>query len=252
MLVKRYYCSKCGAGLQKEKTHRVVTKDDVDYYIYQDFDKFPRRNHDVYEYRFKCPSCQSRISFEEQCIINKIQKSNRSIILSPIEIRKHRSEYKKYNIKRAIISELITIILIFVTVFGLAFLISGKNFLDLDVILFFIIFVIASSVSTIRKYKKKRNENHFLKIKRSYTYEKECLMKKLHAYSSHNKELIENAEKCYCFYCKKSFGKNEINNYTDNGQTALCPHCGIDSVLPDSIEENIDNKTLSDMNKYWF
>ena len=31
MVFKKYYCSKCGTKLEKEKTHRVVTKNDKDY-----------------------------------------------------------------------------------------------------------------------------------------------------------------------------------------------------------------------------
>ena len=31
MVFKKYYCSKCGTKLEKEKAHRIVTKDDWDY-----------------------------------------------------------------------------------------------------------------------------------------------------------------------------------------------------------------------------
>ena len=73
MVFKKYYCSKCGMELEKERTHRVVSKDDKDYYQYHDHGTFPRSDHDVYDYRFKCPYCNTRISFEEQCIIKRIQ-----------------------------------------------------------------------------------------------------------------------------------------------------------------------------------
>jgi len=31
MIFKKHYCSNCGARLEKECTHRVVTKDEKDY-----------------------------------------------------------------------------------------------------------------------------------------------------------------------------------------------------------------------------
>ena len=78
MLFKKYYCSNCGVKLEKEKTHRVVTKDDRDYYQYHEYGMFPLRDHDVYGYRFRCPSCKKRTSFDEQCVIERIQKQKRS------------------------------------------------------------------------------------------------------------------------------------------------------------------------------
>jgi hypothetical protein len=40
-----------------------------------------------------------------------------------------------------------------------------------------------------------------------------------------------------CFYCLKIFSPAEIEEWTLDG-CALCPHCGIDSVLPESIGLN--------------
>ena len=60
------------------------------------------------------------------------------------------------------------------------------------------------------------------------------------------------SNKCYCFYCKKEMEAKEINKYIDNDSTALCPYCGIDSIIPDSIDENINPSTIDEMNKYWF
>ena len=56
MVFKKYYCSKCGGKLVKSKTHRVVTKDDKDYYQYHDVGTYPRYDYDVYSYEFKCQS----------------------------------------------------------------------------------------------------------------------------------------------------------------------------------------------------
>lgn len=37
--------------------------------------------------------------------------------------------------------------------------------------------------------------------------------------------------RCGCFYCLKIFDGIAIADWVDHGQTALCPHCGIDSII---------------------
>ena len=57
---------------------------------------------------------------------------------------------------------------------------------------------------------------------------------------------------CYCFYCKSIIDSSEIKDYIDNGQTALCPECDMDAIIPDGIEEEIKEEIIEDMNQYWF
>lgn len=56
---------------------------------------------------------------------------------------------------------------------------------------------------------------------------------------------------CACFYCMSSFHGKDIRNVTierDGRETAICPLCGVDSVLPASI----DSVTLALMHKVYF
>ena len=66
------------------------------------------------------------------------------------------------------------------------------------------------------------------------------------------KELIKESEYCYCFYCKKQFESKEVVKYLEGENTALCPHCGIDAIIPNNVDEPIDNELIEGMNKYWF
>lgn len=62
---------------------------------------------------------------------------------------------------------------------------------------------------------------------------------KLHKLSFKNKELLdlENYGSCFsCFYASKI---SEIKRWTDCGQTAICPKCGIDSILPGDIGSDL-------------
>lgn len=70
----------------------------------------------------------------------------------------------------------------------------------------------------------------------------------------HFKEVSE-SPKCGCFHCQTVFETSEITDWTDeqneSGKTALCPNCGIDSVLSNKLP--IDDKGfLNEMNKKYF
>ena len=87
VLLKKYHCARCGARLEKERTHRVVTPVDPDYYRYHNRGKFPRGNYDVYEYRLMCPDCGERVSLQEQRIRSRIQKKQGSLVLSESQLQ---------------------------------------------------------------------------------------------------------------------------------------------------------------------
>lgn len=249
MVFKKYSCCKCGNVLKKEKTHRVVTKDDKDYYQYQDYNTFPRRDYDVYDYRFKCPTCNNRISFNEQCIIERIQKKCKSKILNTKDIK---NNYKacKYEDNKRVMLRSILVSFTSISLFFLLFYFIGSNKSDfplVGLIVIYIFLVIGSIIRTIKEYK----GNYKLRHLRLYSHEEEANLNRLHAYSAHNKSLVINSKECYCFYCKEKFDSLNVEKYIDNGQTALCPKCGVDSVLPDSIE-GIDEKVVNEMHKYWF
>lgn len=54
----------------------------------------------------------------------------------------------------------------------------------------------------------------------------------LHQKSRYNIEDIKRVSRCACFYCKRVFNESDIKEYTDGGKTAICPYCGVDSVIP--------------------
>lgn len=250
MVFKKYYCFKCGTRLVKERTHRVVTKDDKDYYQFHDYNMFPRVAHDVYSYRFKCPSCKARISFDEQCIIERIQKKFKSKALSSNEIKDNYKEFKEKNNKRVLIRNIVIPFVFILLAFTIFYLVMPKTRIE-GFIAFIIFFIITNTITIISEIKHYKG-THKLRYYQSHSFNKESLMEKLHAYSSHNKELIKSSNNCYCFYCKSTILSSDINDYIDEGNTALCPNCGIDSIIPDSVNEVIDEQVLDDMNKYWF
>lgn len=66
--------------------------------------------------------------------------------------------------------------------------------------------------------------------------------------SFHNNILLKNANYAGCYYCLNVIPVADISDYTDGGQTALCPKCSIDSLLPNITDINI----LKEANVEWF
>ncbi len=77
-----------------------------------------------------------------------------------------------------------------------------------------------------------------------------------HAHSSGHHEEILSSEVCGCFYCLTTFHPNEVNEWISEGdgvrQTALCPRCGIDSVIGSKSGFPITPDFLASMHRYWF
>ena len=74
--------------------------------------------------------------------------------------------------------------------------------------------------------------------------------------SAHRNEVLQ-SEYCGCFYCCTVFKSDAISSWIDKnssgvGQTALCPNCGIDSVIGDKSPFPIKDDFLVAMRKYWF
>jgi transcription elongation factor Elf1 len=74
-----------------------------------------------------------------------------------------------------------------------------------------------------------------------------------HKRSSKHREEILQSKECACFCCLKIFIASDIIKWLDNQQTAICPNCGVDSVIGDKSGYPItDIEYLKMMKKYWF
>jgi NAD-dependent SIR2 family protein deacetylase len=63
---------------------------------------------------------------------------------------------------------------------------------------------------------------------------------------------MEHVDLCSCFYCFARFKARDIATWIDDDETALCPHCGMDSVLPDVPLYTLDKNLLDEMHAYFF
>ncbi len=81
--------------------------------------------------------------------------------------------------------------------------------------------------------------------------------------SSRHRPEIEASELCGCYYCLRTFPPRLIVEWTDRdmdrpegldnpGQTPLCPHCGIDSVIGSAGGDAITEELLKRLHERWF
>jgi hypothetical protein len=75
----------------------------------------------------------------------------------------------------------------------------------------------------------------------------EALVEKAPKMSRLNAKRLESCLLVGCYACGRTFKPAEITELTDDGQTAKCPHCGIDSVL-----DITDTRVLAAMCERWF
>jgi hypothetical protein len=84
----------------------------------------------------------------------------------------------------------------------------------------------------------------------------------VHRYSSNNRSLLASSKLAGCFYCGAIYDASGVKDWVDGGHTesgelddgvtALCPRCGIDSVLPDAAPIILDGNLLAEMREHWF
>ena len=73
-----------------------------------------------------------------------------------------------------------------------------------------------------------------------------------HVHASRNREETEASARCACYFCFKTFPTATIKAWIDANQTALCPFCGVDSVLGNASQIRIDDRFLRQMHQHHF
>ena len=83
--------------------------------------------------------------------------------------------------------------------------------------------------------------------------EHDDLLQQAHDLSIEHRDTVDSSAMCGCYFCISTFKPECIIEWCDNNQTALCPQCGVDAVLPESELYNVANlQFLRDMHLKWF
>ena len=65
-----------------------------------------------------------------------------------------------------------------------------------------------------------------------------------------NKKAIQESPKAGCYYCKKTYKPSKVVEFLEHEEIALCPKCGIDSVLPANSPYEPTNENLAELHQY--
>ena len=76
----------------------------------------------------------------------------------------------------------------------------------------------------------------------------EKVLRREHTRCTRNRLQLEATNVCSCFHCLQTYSPSEIVEWCDEGETAICPKCGIDSVLPNETRRDL----LVRMYDFWF
>ena len=72
-------------------------------------------------------------------------------------------------------------------------------------------------------------------------------------FCNNNKPMLLKDKKCGCFYCLQVFDPSEISEWvSDQDGTAICPYCGVDSVIGEGSGYPITKEFLKRMRDHWF
>lgn len=72
-------------------------------------------------------------------------------------------------------------------------------------------------------------------------------IKKAVKHSSFHRVELLTSRACGCFHCLKIFSPEHIEQWADQGKTAICPYCGMSSVIGDASNLPINNDFLLSM-----
>ena len=67
--------------------------------------------------------------------------------------------------------------------------------------------------------------------------------------SLHNRSEIKEGVPCVCYFCLRTMDGSEIEEWADDGDTALCPFCTIDAIVPN--ETDVDNLKQAHLKSFY-
>ena len=67
-------------------------------------------------------------------------------------------------------------------------------------------------------------------------------------FSTGNRAALAAVARCSCYFCLRYFDVGEIEDWIDADQTAECPHCGVDAIVPGEQDPSLLTASL----ERWF
>lgn len=73
-------------------------------------------------------------------------------------------------------------------------------------------------------------------------------------YATSNEKEIQKSKIAGCYFCLRVYPASEITDedYLVEERTAMCPHCQVNAVLPDTSGFELSTETLEKIHNYYF
>ena len=82
------------------------------------------------------------------------------------------------------------------------------------------------------------------------------IYKLIHSYTFENESILKKYKECVCLYCGKKMLDSDIKTWIsdNNGKTAQCPYCSVDSIVPLKVdnEYTLTEEMLKELYKIYF
>lgn len=85
----------------------------------------------------------------------------------------------------------------------------------------------------------------------SYVLAKKAL-KQVHDHSFKNRAEIARSLICYCIHCEEASASGQVKEWVDDGETALCPKCGVDALIGNAAGYEMTEPLLKEMHDFYF
>jgi len=79
----------------------------------------------------------------------------------------------------------------------------------------------------------------------------EDVLTQAHKHCTRNRPFLRDQVRCGCFHCQSIYTADKIVDWADDGQTAICPCCGVDAVLS-AHTDPVTAGFLAQMHVRWF
>jgi hypothetical protein len=73
-----------------------------------------------------------------------------------------------------------------------------------------------------------------------------------HEHASRNRGELSRSSLAGCFYCEELYPATDVNEWTDDDETAICPRCPCDTVIGDASGFVLSPAFLQAMHEHWF
>jgi hypothetical protein len=80
----------------------------------------------------------------------------------------------------------------------------------------------------------------YVEMTRQRIQQQPSIKDRIYSLMTHHRDMIELSGRAVCLECSSTMTLEEIQDWTDLGTTGICPHCGVDTLIPLISKETLE------------